>query len=154
MRISQLNHHNQQLACQIWQLFQSAYKIEAQILGLQNFPPLNRSVRQIREAPTSFFGGWQESALVAAAEVESVSVSHFHINGFGVSPDHFRKGYGSQLLTGLLDALVWKKITVSTAVANTPALHLYQKYGFLPQEKWTTPDNFQMITLLLKEIDS
>jgi ribosomal protein S18 acetylase RimI-like enzyme len=151
MLISTLDHHDQHQARQIWQLFQSAYEIEAQILGLKNFPPLNRTVRQIQEAPTTFYGGWQDDELVAGTELEGLDDDHFHINSFGVSPDHFRKGYGSQLLIGLLDELVWQTMTVTTAVANLPALELYKKHGFHFQKQWNTPDNFQMMTLLLEK---
>jgi ribosomal protein S18 acetylase RimI-like enzyme len=153
MRVSKLNHRDQQQATQIWQLFQRAYEIEAQVLGLQNFPPLDRTVCHIQDAPTTFYGGWQTNELVAVTEIEDLEDAEFHINSFGVSPDHFRKGYGSRLLTDVLALLCWRQITVTTAVANTPAIYLYKKHGFHPQEQWTTPDNFQMITLLLKEIN-
>jgi len=147
MRVSELDHHNQQQAIQIWQLFHSAYEIEAQVLSLENFPPLNRTILQIQDASTTFYGGWQDTELVAAMEIETLDDDHFHINSFGVSPDHFRKGFGSQLLNGLLDELVWQRISVATAVANIPALHLYKKHGFLPQKEWTTPDNIKLVTL-------
>ena len=147
MRVSKLNHRDRQQAIQIWQLFQSAYTIEAQVLGLHDFPPLNRTVRHIQESTTTFFGGWQATELVAATEIEDLGDAQFHINSLGVSPAHFRQRYGSQLLIGLLDELVWQTITVATAVANLPALHLYKKHGFHLQGQWTTPDNFQMVTL-------
>ena len=147
MRVSKLDHRDQQQATQIWQLFQSAYEIEAQVLGFQTFPPLDRTIRQIQDAPTTFFGGWQNSVLVAAAEIEDLGDAQFHINSFGVSPDHFCKGYGRKLLNDMLAELCWRQITVSTAVANLPALHLYKKHGFRPQEEWATPDNIQMVTL-------
>lgn len=147
MFISKLDHQNQEQATQIWQLFQSAYESEAQVLGLQNFPPLNRTIREIQEAATTFYGGWLDTVLVAATELENLEDAQFHINSFGVSPDHFRKGYGAKLLNDVLAELIWKKITVSTAVANIPALALYQKQGFCPQEEWTTPDNIHMVTL-------
>lgn len=147
MHVSKLNHRDPQQAAQIWQLWQSAYKIEAQVLGLQNFPPLDRTVRHIQDASTTFYGGWQDAELVAATEIEDLDEKHFHINSFGVSPDHFRKGYGSKLLDDVLALLCWRKITVTTAVANLPALQLYKKHGFHPQDQWTTPDNFQMVTL-------
>ncbi len=151
MRVSKLNHRDRQQATQIWRLFQSAYESEAQVLGLQNFPPLDRPVCHIQEAPTTFYGGCIGSELVAAAEIETLGDAQFHINSFGVLPDHFRKGYGSALLNDVLALLCWQQITVTTAAANTPALALYQKHGFLPQERWTTPDNIPMVTLLLEK---
>ena len=147
MRVSKLNHRDRQQAIQIWQLFQSAYTIEAQVLGLHDFPPLNRTIRHIQDAPTTFYGGLQATELVAAIEIENFGDAEFHIHSFGVSPDHFRKGYGSMLLTAMLALLCWRQITVTTAVANLPALALYQKQGFCPQEKWTTLDNIHMVTL-------
>ena len=140
-----LNHAHPQQAKQIWQLFRSAYEIEAQVLGLQDFPPLNRTVAQIKDSHTTFFGGWQDSTLVAAIEIEGMGTEQIHISSLGVAPDHFRQGFGTKLLNNVLTHLSWQRVTVSTAVANSPALQFYRKLEFQPQEQWTTPDNFQMV---------
>jgi len=151
MQITKIIHTDQKQAILIWQLFHDAYKIEAQILGLHNFPPLKRTIRDIQEAKTIFYGGWQASTLIAAMEIEAVNQKQFHVNSFGVSSTHFRQGFGSELLAGVLDKLDWRRATVSTAVANTQALNLYQKHGFQPQKQWTTPDNIPMMTLSIEK---
>ncbi len=151
MQISRLTHHDNRQAAQIWNLFQAAYEIEAQVLGLQNFPPLNRTIHQIQKAKTTFYGCCSNTRLVAAMEIDWCNKSTFHIDSFGVSPKHFRQGFGSKLLTGVLDELEWQQVTVATAVANAPARHLYQKHGFYPQKYWLTADNISMVTLLLEK---
>lgn len=147
MHTAKLNHQEPQQAEKIWQLFHNAYEIEAQVLGLQQFPPLGRTIDQITQASSTFFGGWLKTDLVAAIEIEDSGTEQIHINSFGVSPDHFRKGYGTTLLLDVLAELSWQRVTVATAVANTPALQFYKKHGFQPHEQWTTPDNFDMVTL-------
>jgi ribosomal protein S18 acetylase RimI-like enzyme len=144
---SLLDHQNEKVASQIWRLFQSAYEIEAQLLGLQDFPPLNRPVKQIRQAETAFFGSWYEFALVAVIELEGVGTDWIHINSLGVAPTHFRQGFGTQLLNEVLELHPLQRFTVATAVANIPALHLYKNAGFYQQKHWTTPDHIHMVTL-------
>ncbi len=147
MHTSKLNHTNLQQAEQIWRLFRSAYEIEAQLLDLQDFPPLNRTVVQIKDSHTTFFGGWHDSTFVCAIEIEGMGTEQIHISSLGVAPDHFQQGFGTKLLNDVLANLSWQRVTVSTAVHNLPALHLYKKHGFHTQEQWTTPENIKMVTL-------
>ena len=56
-----------------------------------------------------------------------------HITNIAVSPDYRRKYIGEALLTTIIDECyrnMAKYITLEVRVSNTPAISLYEKYGF------------------------
>lgn len=56
-----------------------------------------------------------------------------HITNIAVSPDYRRKHIGEALLTTIIDECyrnMAKYITLEVRVSNTPAIALYEKYGF------------------------
>ena len=56
-----------------------------------------------------------------------------HITTVAVAPEHLRKHIGEALLVRLLDCCYENKIkyiTLEVRVSNTPAIKLYEKYGF------------------------
>ena len=56
-----------------------------------------------------------------------------HITNIAVSPDYRRKHIGEALLTTIIDECyrnMAKYITLEVRVSNTPAISLYEKYGF------------------------
>ncbi len=54
--IIKLVHSNDEVAGQIYTLFQSAYKIEARTIGAETFPPLLPSINDIVNSKTHFYG--------------------------------------------------------------------------------------------------
>ena len=59
----------------------------------------------------------------------------------------FRKGIANRLITYILNMIVFSKATVETAVANTPAINLYKKHGFVEFKRWTPPDGIQKLAM-------
>jgi ribosomal-protein-alanine N-acetyltransferase len=56
-----------------------------------------------------------------------------HITTVAVAPEHLRKHIGEALLVRLLESCYENKIkyvTLEVRVSNTPAIKLYEKYGF------------------------
>lgn len=56
-----------------------------------------------------------------------------HVTNIAVSPDYRRKHIGEALLTSIIDECyrnMAKYITLEVRVSNTPAISLYEKYGF------------------------
>lgn len=147
MSVCKIKPQQHEAAAKLYSILQRAYRIEADLLGIEDFPPLRRSVTQIMEAETDFYGYWEDERLTAVTEIEHIKAHHIHIASLVVDPDFFRQGVGSRLLAEVLDLVEWSRVTVDTAVANTPAIHLYKKLGFTPLKKWQTPDNIPMITL-------
>jgi len=54
--IKRLNNSNEEVANKIFTIFQNSYKIEAEIIGALNFPPLLRSAKDIEKSKTLFYG--------------------------------------------------------------------------------------------------
>jgi len=127
-------------------LMAEAYAVEAAILGLDDFPPLHRTVADLAGADSRFLGVWEAGALVAVAELDVSEPAAVTIDSLVVRPSRFRKGLGTALLDaieGLPSATV---VRVSTAAGNLPALALYLRLGFEEERTWMTPDGIPMIT--------
>ena len=108
------------------QLQQSAYRVEADLIGFDGIPPLQETLEELMGQPLEWLGIRSNGEIVAAlAYVTSGDV--LDIDRLVVAPDHFGRGYGSALVASLLDH---PHITVSTGTANLPARRLYEKLGF------------------------
>lgn len=139
------------MAEEIRRVLQASYREEARLLGIDDFPPLRRSLAEIRGSSTLFFGARQGDELVAVAEVDPGGGPGVHIDSLVVHPSAFRLGVGSRLLDDLLDRWAAGPITVSTAKANRPALGLYAKKGFEVIRSWQTGGGIEMVTLTVAD---
>jgi GNAT superfamily N-acetyltransferase len=147
-RIEVLDHADPAVARAIHAVMQAGYAVEAQLLGVIDFVPLSRTVERIRRAPATFLGiRADDGRLDAVLELEDVDPGHVHIGSLVVRPERFRAGLASALLEHVLALHATRRLTVSTGVANAPALALYAREGFAELERWTTEDGFPMITL-------
>ena len=142
-----LNHADPAEAGRICALVRRSYPVEAELIGVRDFPPLRRAAADIRDARSRFFGCLYDGSLVAVAEVEGDETAGWHIASFAVHPEMFRRGVGSSLLENVGRALGTDRLTVSTAAANKPAVALYEKHGFRIWERWSTGDGIDMVTL-------
>lgn len=135
--IDKLEHTQTAVARRIYQVFQSSYKIEAALIGVTDFPPLSRTVSDIEQAHTQFYGFYEHEHELAAVVEITYRESVLHINSLTVSPDHFRKGIAGKLLAFLFDTFDFHQAIVETAVVNTPAIELYKKAGFVEVKQYT-----------------
>ena len=95
-----------------------------------DFPPLLRSVRDIVNSKTDFYGFSDNNCLAAIIEIK-INEKHLDIHSLTVDPMYFRKGIADKLINYVLKAFVIKVAIVETAVVNKPAINLYKKHGFL-----------------------
>jgi ribosomal protein S18 acetylase RimI-like enzyme len=128
-------------------VMQASYRVEAGLLGVEDFPPLRRRVEEIAMAGTSFFGARSGGVLAAVAELEPTSGDSAHVNAFVVHPAFFRRGIGRALLRRLQAEPRRGRLTVSTAAANRPAIALYTSLGFQLEREWAKPFGLAMVTL-------
>jgi len=135
------------VAEEIHRVLQASYQVEGRLLGIEDFPPLRRTVAEIRRATTTFHGIRVEKDLAAVAELEATSEESAHINAFVVHPRFFRRGLGRALLLSLQGLPRSARLTVSTAAANEPALALYALSGFHKERDWEQPFGLAMVTL-------
>ena len=144
-----LEHNSKGVATQIYDVFQLSYKVEAGLVGVDNFPPLRRSASFIQSSSSQFFGQRIGSDLAAVIEFTSEG-ENLSIDSLVVHPQYFRRGLASQLLQSLLEKRSWQHAFVETAAANDPALELYQKFGFAESKRWETSDGIKKVRLMSK----
>ncbi len=140
------------VAEEIHRVLQASYQVEGRLLGIEDFPPLRRTVEEIRCATTTFHGMRVEAELAAVAELEATSGDSAHINSFVVHARFFRRGLGRTLLLSLQGLSPLARLTVSTAAANEPALALYTQSGFHKEREWEQPFGLTMVTLTWRKV--
>jgi len=144
--IELLDHHSEGVANQIYDVFQLSYRIEAGLVGSSDFPPLRREASHIRSSDSQFLGDWIGVDLASVVEF-SQSGDNLSIDSLVVHPQFFRRGLASQLLQSLLARERWESAKVETAAANSPALDLYEKFGFTESSRWLTADGIEKVGL-------
>lgn len=137
--ITLLNHQQLNVAQQIFNVFQSSYAIEANLIGVSEFPPLKRQVTDILASHSSFYGYLIEGQLAGVVEI-TLTAQVLEIESLTVNPDFFRQGVAGKLIVYVLSAFSHQTAKVETATANAPAIRLYQKHGFIQYKKWI-PDH-------------
>ena len=68
--IQRIEHRITAEAKKIRRVFQISYKVEAQLLGAINFPPLKRPVSAFENCANNFFGYYEDGKLVAVIEMK------------------------------------------------------------------------------------
>jgi len=147
--IQKLDNSNKVIAKQIFTIFQNSYKIEAQLIGTVDFPPLLRSAKDIENSKTSFYGYSEDKCLAAVIEI-AIKDKHLEIDSLTVDPNYFRKGIADKLMKHVLAIMEFSEATVETAVVNTPAIYLYQKHGFVEYKRWTPDHGIAKVAMAIK----
>lgn len=145
-----LNHNSPSESMQIFILLKAAYQVEADLIGVADFVPLKRTIINIRDSRTLFYGCIHEDELIGVCEVDGIEVDKPHIDSLGVHPSWFRSGIGYGLVEYVLGEQSGEYITVNTAEKNTPAIALYEKLGFSISNRFETYDEVNMVTLMKK----
>ena len=126
-------------AMRIHGVFQRAYLVEAQLIGVREFPPLKRAQSDILTSCSEFYGYIEADTLAAVIEIAR-NKSILEVHSLTVAPAFFRRGIADKLMQYVLNELGAIKALVETAAANEPALRLYKKHGF-EITKYFTPDH-------------
>ena len=150
--ITKLEHTDRAVAKQIFSIFQRSYKIEAQLIGTLDFPPLFRSIKDIKKSKTQFYGFSENKCLAAIIEVV-IEDKQLGINSLTVDPEYFRKGIAYKLISYVLNAFKLTEAVVETAVVNTPAISLYNKHGFVEFKRWTPSHGIEKLAMSVKHIN-
>jgi ribosomal protein S18 acetylase RimI-like enzyme len=117
-------------ALKVLQLQYQSYRIEAEMIGFDELPPLMETLADLQQSRETFYGYYEQNELYGV-------ISYKHHQGIAdihrlmVHPDHFRKGIAKKLLNNL--EMIEKgveSLVVSTGSDNTPAIDLYKKSGF------------------------
>lgn len=149
--ITKLDHSNEKVASQIFSVFQNSYKIEAQLIGTLNFPPLSRSAKDIAGSKTQFYGFNENNCLAAVIEV-FIEDKYLKIDSLTVDPFYFRKGIASKLISYVLESINFSKAIVETAVVNIPAINLYKTHGFVEFKRWTPSHGIEKLAMSINHL--
>jgi GNAT superfamily N-acetyltransferase len=143
-----LDNTDPEVANQIYNIFQNSYKIEAQLIGTLDFPPLFRSVKDIEISKTKFYGFTENKCLAAILEI-TIENKCLSIDSLTVAPNYFRKGIANKLVSYILEVTDFSDAIVETAVVNIPAIKLYKKHGFVEFKRWTPSHGIEKIAMLI-----
>ncbi|MFD1137354.1 GNAT family N-acetyltransferase [Paenibacillus urinalis] len=142
------------LMLEVWKLQQMAYRLEAELIGFHDIPPLLDTIDSLQECGETFYGYINEDMeLIGAISVEQEWEDSLTISRMMVHPNHFRRGVAGQLIQYVLDQYSeMRKFIVSTGMKNTPAVMLYQKYGFEPVQTSEIAPNVELTTFHLNRM--
>ncbi|RAJ13672.1 acetyltransferase (GNAT) family protein [Arenibacter echinorum] len=127
--IEKIDHSEISNAEKIHAIFQVSYRIEAELLGVTDFPPLKRSIVDFLNSDTLFYVLWKEGILAAAVEIDLLE-NTLDICSLVVHPKYFRQGIAQKILLFLENYDDSATLIVETGWANAPAIALYKKFGF------------------------
>lgn len=144
--ITKLDNSNEEVAKQIFTIFQRSYKIEAQLIGTPDFPPLLRSAKDIENSKTQFYGFSENECLAAIIEIV-IADKRLDIYSLTVDPNYFRKGIANKLISYVLEVIDFSEAIVETAVVNIPAINLYKKHGFVEFKRWTPSHGIEKLAM-------
>jgi len=150
--IIKLENLNEEVANDIFNLFQASYKVEALLIGANDFPPLSRGTKDIISSKTQFFGFYLNKKLAGIIEL-SIEDGRLDIDSLTVSPLYFKKGIAGKLINYAINEFNYSLIVVETAVANMPAINLYKKHGFVEFKRWTPSHGIEKLAMSIKRIN-
>ena len=106
-----------------------SYKVEAEIIGSYEIPPLKDTVYTLQHCGETFFGYYENEELCGVISIK-VDGDGVDIHRLIVHPNHFRKGIAQMLLNFIETKFHGETIKVATGSKNIPAVSFYKKNGF------------------------
>ena len=149
MQLEPLQHQDTGVAQQIHAVLTQAYAQEAQLLGLPDFPPLQRTVADLQADADAYLGARVANELVGAlAFGPDPEGGQLLVSVLVVAPSHQRQGVARALMRHLLSLAGPWPVAVATAQANLPAVALYQSLGFVTYRQGIVgPDALPIVKL-------
>ncbi|RED56717.1 GNAT family N-acetyltransferase [Cohnella lupini] len=150
MEVRMLDIRDKEIAEEIWALQHPAYRVEAELIGVSELPPLSDTVASIQACGETFLGCRDaQGDLVGAISYEKEKDGRFTICRVMVDPGYHRQGIGKQLLQRLLaeqsPGALW---SVTAEVRNIPAIGLYERFGFVGQDTFSPMQGIELLRLV------
>ncbi|GAE36685.1 GNAT family N-acetyltransferase [Halalkalibacter akibai] len=124
-----INISNRKIAEDVLGIQIPSYKVEAEIIGSAEIPPLKDTVHTLQKCGEIFFGYYNNDELCGAIVIKVTNVD-VDIHRLIVHPNHFRKGIAQLFLNFIESRFNVKTIRVATGTKNIPAVRLYRKNRF------------------------
>ncbi|MBU9708869.1 GNAT family N-acetyltransferase [Paenibacillus sp. AK121] len=142
------------IVSQIWRLQHVAYRLEAELIGFDEIPPLMDTLETLRSCGESFYGWLEDDELLGALAVQSESSGSLTLTRMMVHPYHFRKGIADSLMKHVLNEYQNVPLfIVTTGTLNTPAVTLYRKHGFRPVSAAEVAPGVELTTYHLHNVE-
>lgn len=119
------------IASELLKLQRRAYRVEADLIGSEEIPPLGETLADLQACGETLLGARVAGALVGAISWR-MDGETIDLHRLVVDPAHFRKGVGVTLVRAALAAEPRaRRAIVQTGAANEPARALYEREGFV-----------------------
>lgn len=149
--IKKIDITNPGIAKEVLNIQLASYKVEAEIIGFYDLPPLKDTVETLQQCMETFFGFYINEELCGVISVKKEK-GVIDIHRLMVHPNHFRKGIAKKLLDFIeSDHDGFETMIVSTGTKNTPAVTFYLKNGFSILEETRITEHLS-ITSFKKEL--
>lgn len=147
--IMKLNLQDELTLDDLWSLQHKAYRLEAEIIGFRDIPPLLETREMLTRVQEEFYGCLDDTEeLLGAVAVMEESPGKLTVTRMMVSPDHFRQGVAGRLLEYIFDRYAqMEQFIVSTGKLNLPAVQLYTKHGFIPVQSEEVAPGVELLEL-------
>jgi ribosomal protein S18 acetylase RimI-like enzyme len=130
MYLERLDLTQRRVASAILKLQRRAYRIEAELIGSDEIPPLRETFEDLQASKETFLGAYLDGRLAGAISWR-VNAGVLDLHRLVVDPNYFRAGVGTALVRGALAAEPnATRAIVQTGASNEPAKRLYRREGF------------------------
>ncbi|AIQ60934.1 GNAT family N-acetyltransferase [Paenibacillus borealis] len=132
--IVKLNLQDETTLDELWSLQHKAYRLEAEIIGFRDIPPLLETRDMLSRVKEDFYGCFDDTEeLMGAVAVMEEAPGKLTVTRMMVNPDYFRQGVAGRMLEFIFARYAgMEQFIVSTGKLNVPAVTLYTKHGFVP----------------------
>jgi ribosomal protein S18 acetylase RimI-like enzyme len=128
-RVAALDLADDATAAALVTLQRASYRVEADLIGVHDLPPLRETPRQLQASGETFLGALAGEDIVGAVSYKRHGDT-VAIHRLVVHPDVFRRGIGTALLEALDATEAPARTVVAAAAVNLPARRLYERAGF------------------------
>jgi GNAT superfamily N-acetyltransferase len=128
--IKKLNLNDTETVKRVLELQIASYKVEADILGFYEIPPLKDTIDSLKECDEIFYGYHIRGTLAGIISYKTIN-DILDIHRVAVHPHFFRIGVGGKLVDFVEgNERAINRIIVCTGNMNIPAVSLYLKKGY------------------------
>ncbi|WP_032121132.1 GNAT family N-acetyltransferase [Clostridium amazonitimonense] len=128
--IEKLDIKDMETAKGVIELQIASYKIEAELIGFYDIPPLKDTIDSLQLCDEIFYGYYKNSTLTGIVSYKIIE-NVLDIHRVAIDPNFFRMGIAGKLINFIegLECSVDKAV-VCTGKENLPAINLYLKNGY------------------------